>query len=210
MLIGTQDVDTGDFFEPFFGVSNKAVNDYFLREFDQRGPDEVWPYLEVSVRDEFTVQVEYAGTTCETRFYINHLDWPEPVCLGYESGHFALPAFRWCEVAAIGRAGTGIDAAHALLLVFPAVWLGPKDARKAVQSTLVEAWRALAVAKSERLQEMVSQHIEHRTAEIRWWEDARLGWINDGRYSFRNPKTLMCDFEADRFTKVTAFFAGID
>jgi hypothetical protein len=210
MLIGTEEADTGDFIEPFFGVSNKAVNDYFLREFAQRGPEEMWPYLEVPVRGGYTVQVEYAGTASETRFYVNHVGWPEPVCLGYESGHFALPAFRWCEVAAIGRAGTGIDAARALLLVFPTVWLRAEDERNRVQSALVEAWGELGVAKCEQFQEMIGQNMEHRTAEIRWWEDPQLGWINDGRYSFRNPKTLMCEFEEDRFTKVAAFFAGIE
>lgn len=209
MLIGTEEVDTGDFIEPFFGVSNKAVNDYFLREFDQRGSNEVWPYLEVPVRGGFTVQVEYAGTTSETRFYINHVDWPEPVCLGYESGHFALPALRWCEVAAIGSAGTGIDAARALLLVFPAVGLRAEDQRNTVQSALVEAWGCLTVAKPGRLQETVGQYMEHRTADIRWWKDPQLGWINDGRYSFRNPKTLMCDFQENRFTRVAEFFSGI-
>jgi hypothetical protein len=210
MLIGTEEVDTGEFIEPFFGVSDQAVNDYFLREFDQRGPDEIWPYLEAPVRGGFMVQVEYAGTASETRFYINHVEWQQPVCLGYESGHFALPAFRWCEVAAIGRSGGGINAARALLLVFPALWLVAEDEGNQIPSTLVEAWGQLGVAKRERLEEMVGQNIDHRTAEIRWWQDVRLGWINNGRYSFRNPKTLMCEFDEDRFTKVAAFFAGIE
>jgi hypothetical protein len=209
MLIGTEEVDADDFIEPFFGVSTKEVNDYFLQEFDQRGPDEAWPYLEVPVRGGFTVQAEYAGTPSETRFYINHVDWPEPVALGYDSGHFALPAFRWCEVAAIGRACTGINAARALLLAFPAVGLRAEDEISSVQPMLVEAWRQLGVINRERLEEMTGQNMVHRTGEIRWWEDPQLGWINDGRYSFRNPKTLMCDFAKDRFNKVAAFFAGI-
>lgn len=210
LLIGTEEIDTGELIEPFFGVSNETVNDYYVREFDISGPEEIWPYLEVSVRDGCTVQVEYAGTASETRFYINHEKWSQPVCLGYESGHFALPAFRWSEVEAIRRACAGINAARALLLVFPAVWICTVDDANEIRSALVEAWGQIGVIKSDRLEELANQIIEHRSAEVRWWTDPRLGWITDGQYSFRNPKTLMCEFYEDRFAKVAAFLAGIE
>ncbi len=209
MLIGTEEVDTGEFIEPFFGVSNEEVNKYFLREFNPRNLGEPWSYVEVTVSNGFAVRVEYTAENCETRFLINHPDWQEAVCLGHESGHFALPAFRWSEVAAIGRAATGVDAARAMLLMFPAVWLRKEDGIEEVRATLVEAWSQLGVAMPNRLREMVEQTTGDANVGIRWWNDPQLGWINDGRYSFRNPETRMCRFDEDRFAKVAGFFAGI-
>ncbi len=209
MLLGSEDADSSELVEPFFGVSEKSVNDYFLSEFNDGG-DSGFGYLEAHVHDGYAVQVEYAGPPdCETRFYANHAKWPNPVCLGYDSGHFALPAFRFSEANAIRLAAIGINGARSFLLMFPAVWIQMEEDLSKIRSALIAAWEQLAVVKPERLEELVARIVERQRVTVRWWEDAQLGWITDGIYSFRNPKTLMCKFVEERFTRVAEFFAAV-
>ena len=39
-----------------------------------------------------------------------------------------------------------------------------------------------------------------------WFKDEELGWINDDKYSFRNPETQMTMFSRTRFDRLKAFF----
>jgi hypothetical protein len=211
LLIGTDEVDSSELVEPIFGVSNQAVNEYFLDDFDGTGSREIRQYVEVPIHNGFSVQVEYAGEPdSEIRLYLNHNNWPHPECVGFDSGHFALPAFRWCEVKSLYDAAKGLDAARALLLMFPGVYVTEEDKKEQVQSTLVDSWAQLHVADIKRLEETSKQIIDYRLVQVRWWQDPQFGWITDGQYSFRNPNTLMTKFAHDRFARVREFFAGIE
>ena len=204
-LLGTDDVEACDLLEPFFGVTEKELDDCW-NEF--HGAELL--NLEVPIRSGFSIVVEYEGDPDPaTNFCINHRDWAEPVCLGHSSAHAALPAFRWREVERAVDVVGGIHGTHAFLLCFPAVWI-TEDEGQLVRPTLVNAWKALAITRPDTIEEMVRQVVANNTVDVQWRQDPNLGWISDGGHSYRNPETRMCLFEEDRYAKVMAFFAGIE
>ena len=78
----------------------------------------------------------------EHRYVLSNDSWKSTVALGYHSGHFALPAFRWQEIKSIGRfiAEFAVDPWHrrsGLLLFFPGVYLTSEDDIGEVRSSLL-------------------------------------------------------------------------
>jgi hypothetical protein len=211
LLVGNDEIAPAEIIESIFGVTNDAANEFYSKEFEKvPGVSGDWPRLRIAIGGDYCVDVEYAGEPdYETRFYINCERWPQAVCLGYQSGHFALPALRWHEVSQIACKASGIEGAQSLLLLFPSVYICGSDDRALVHATLREAWAQLALASKIQLDEMIDQTIDYQSIEVKWWTDATLGWINDGRYSFRNPKTRMCEFDVTRFSRVQELFAEI-
>jgi hypothetical protein len=216
MHIGTEERDSAELMEPFFGLSNEEVNQFYVANFSRDDPHAPWLSIKLPLPDGFSLSVEFAETYSEDRYTLSHADWNSSVLLGYHSGHFALPALRWNEVAAIGRCAalTSLDENHrrvALLLFFPGVYLTDMDTIAEVRSTLIAAWETLGLVKQTHIQEMVDQIIDGKVIDdLRWWRDPDLGWINDGRYSLRNPRTRMCEFDKAKFERISAFLSMLE
>lgn len=200
-LLGTDERDAEEFLEPFFGVSYAEMHEFYATELEH--PDGTDDLLALEVHDRASVAVEYAdcgedGT--ELRFHITTGAWTEWELVGYDSPHFALPAFRWEEVVALGA-----QQPLAFPLLVPAVaWPGTGEAMAA----LVRCWREHPYVQPDDPSELARQIASrlYPATELKWWHDSRLGWINDGRYSFRNPETSMCAFSAERFQRIGEFF----
>jgi len=211
LLAGTDEDDSADLMQPFFGLSNQFVNDYYVEHFDKTP----WPYFRIPLPGGFAVEVEYAiDLNSETRFVIDNDDWDSSVVLGYCSGHAALPALQWSEVADVGRcifatAGNPVHRRSGLLLLLPGGCITERDDEEAVRCTLCEAWDELKLVPSGGICELVDNVIASCSADTRWWRDAELGWINDSPHSLRNPDTKMCEFAPRKYERIQEFFAMV-
>src|SRR5260370_11143297 len=129
LQIGTDEVDGSEFMQPFFGLSNDAVDEFYLENFSNANTQAPWALIRIPLPKGYSLELQFAGQPyCEDRYILAQSSWHSSVLLGYHSGHFALPAFRWQEVMAIGKsvALTSLiesDRLAAPLLFFPGVYL---------------------------------------------------------------------------------------
>ena len=208
-LLGTEDEEFTEFVEPIFGVSADTAWAYYKEQL--LNPRLPWPYLRVPLPEGFAAEVELADEpNHETRFAVEHPDWPTRVVLGYESGHAALPALRWREVVRIASCAgpvPGIEnpRAAALLLFLPGASVTDDDDPGEVRAALLRAWRDASAARPGHLGELADQVVANITSSARWRRDPVLGWVNDRDISLRNPQTRMCSFDAERFRRVRQF-----
>ncbi len=209
--LGTDEQDASDFVEPYFGITFSAMNDFYAEVVPQNDASLPWPYLEVPICDGYSIQVEYAGVPIhETRYLIHHESWSAPLFLGHESGHFALPVFRWREIMAASRACESVNSPLIILLLRPSALRTEADDAVAMKRELTTAWDSLGVLCPNRTEELVDQLVPEEPWNNRGWLfDDDLGWISQSDYSFRNPKTLMCSFDRERFRKVAEFLNAI-
>lgn len=122
-----------------------------------------------------------AGTALQDQLWLG--DAHASVLLGYHSGHFSLPALRVAEAAAVAAA-TRDSVLNLLWLTF--VHARPDEA--AALHALVA--RAAATLPGLRVapQRVADALVDRQTSStLHWWEDPVLGWVNDARYSQRNP-----------------------
>jgi hypothetical protein len=215
LLLAEEEHDSEELVEPIFGVSSEAVETYYLKELVRPAAKGSPHWLDLLAGAR--VGVEYAGDGdggTEVRFLVNRDSWEGSELLGYDSGHFALPAFRWPELEAIHRAVAVSDpakAAAAALLLFPATYVTNDEDSGRIQEHLVSWWRTLGFARPEFVERLACNTAAYRSVpEVRWHLDATLGWINDSVYSLRNPQTRMCAFEERRFLRVKEFMTEVD
>jgi hypothetical protein len=218
LILRDDDHETAELTEQVFGLSSDDVSDYYSSQLVQL--DEVSSPLGLSVGHGYSLGVEVAD--CgedghEQRYYLGHDSWDEWQLLGYDSGHFALPAFRWSEVRAIGAAaghhhGKEV-AATAVLLLLPSVYFNEADDLADAKKHVSACWSELAFAGVLRPDVAAEATVTSLSGhEIRWWHDRRLGWINDGRYSFRNPNCRLAPGQSEeRFSRIDSLlrFVGI-
>jgi hypothetical protein len=194
--IGTEEEDSSEFLEPFFGVPKEEVYSYYGREISPGG-EHPPIHIELPFLEGFALGIDFVGEPdYEDRYVLRDPELPEPVLLGYHSGHFALPAFRWQEVvcfpAALRAAGMNdSDAEAGLLLFFPGVYLSKEEDPAVVQEAVAHSWRRFGVAQESGIGEMVQQCVENQSISVNWRRHRELGWINDGHYSLRNPGSVM-------------------
>jgi hypothetical protein len=217
LLIEDEEYESNELIQPFFGISCEAVEHFYSETLVYSDGDPFAEPVRLPLIHGFSLEVENADCGDrghEERYFINHSSWEKPELLGYQSPHSALPAFRWSEIELISNAlhkdSRPIEGAIALLLLFPAVWLTSGENVSSVSERLKREWNNLSLIDASIFDRLVSNIIDCTpVTEIAWWEDRELGWINDGQYSFRNPKTLMCEFAERRFRHVSEFFGGI-
>jgi ribulose bisphosphate carboxylase small subunit len=208
LQIGTDDQDGSELVQTLFGVSNDDVNQFFLTEIDPDKAKERSICVRIPLRRGFALGIEFDSD--EHRYVVSNDSWKSTIVLGYHSGHFALPAFRWQEIKSIGRfiAKFAIDPWHRRsghLLFFPGVYLTSEDDIDEVRVSLLREWQTLGAANMEQVGMLVDQIIDNLTNEILWHNDSELGWTNNGRYSLRNPETRMCAFDLEKFRRISEF-----
>ncbi len=196
-----------------YGIAAERLENYY---FSLIQPEEEAYLITVQLVAGFDVGVQYVDCSddgTEVRYSLGHADWTEREPLGYQSPHFALPAFRWDEVDLIARAvkrRSEEDAAIAMLLLFPSVYLVTNDNSMHVGQALLSAWQRILPA-SQSIEELVRNALENQSdSELTWRKDPELGWICDGRYSFRNPKTTMTNFEPRRFARIRSLLDALE
>jgi hypothetical protein len=213
-IVGNEHHESGELINVVFGLTNERLDEYY---FSLVRPEERALLITVAVLRYYDVGVQYVdchehGT--QVRYSLGHEQWPQRELLGYDSPHFALPAFRWAEVDLIARAveqSSPDHAAMARLLLFPAVSLTRQDDTDVVTRTLLAGWKQLGLTHSGHEQALIRSAVENRLdPELTWSHDPELGWINDGIYSFRNPNTLMTRFDAKRFARIRDLWVAIE
>jgi len=214
LLLADDENESSDLVEPLFGISEDRIEEYYLGHLVQ--PEATARTLWLPLLDGFSAGVQYADCGDdghEVRYFLHHAPWSEPELLGFDSAHFALPAFRWDEVtlvhAALREQGTA-QASAAALFLFPATYLTSSEEQAEAESRLAEWWKTLSVIRPRAIDTLAKNVAAYRfSPEVRWSVDAKLGWINDGMYSFRNPRTEMCAFSERRFERVRSFLAPL-
>jgi hypothetical protein len=207
--------ESSELVEPIFGLPNRVVEEYYS-ELVQ--PDTKAHPLWLPLLDGYSAGVEYVNCGDdghEVRFAISHPSWEDREPLGFDSPHFALPAFRWQELTLLHRAlekcvGRSVGATAGLLL-FPAVYLTSDDDVRDARQHLLGWWGELPYVSLSDATVLVENTVANRhNPDVRWWEDETLGWINDSIYSFRNPRTRMCAFSERRFARMREFFSRVE
>src|SRR5262245_35727818 len=196
LLLAAEERESSDLVEPLFGLPNSALEAYYFGQL-VRPESDAHP-LWLPLRDGYSAGVEYADCGDdghEVRFFLSHESWDEPELLGFDSPHFALPAFRWDELVLLHAAlATQVDrrAPAAALLLFPAVYVTAADMSYDVKEHLQEWWRTLTYLSPADPELLVRNVVAYRdNPDVRWRKDEKLGWINDSIYSFRNPNAHM-------------------
>jgi len=175
-----------------FGISTDAIEAFYLRELSN---EQDWPYFCVQLRSGFSVEIEYANVPedHEVIYRVSHNDWPSEICVGKGGGHWLLPAFRWTELLQISRVVAETHGeragAHALLLLFPAMWLTKDEDLNEVRYQLLSAWNALSLLLRSQAKDLVERLVTACQSDVRWQRDEQHGWVNDGNNSCRNPNS---------------------
>lgn len=213
-IVGIEYRGSSVMMEAVFGFPYARLHEYFTAIYKPEGEEYLITVPTVVGYDVGVQVVDCGESGAETRYSIGHGKWPEREYLGYNSPHFALPAFRWTEIAQIARAiepQSPDNAARAMLLLFPATYLTNTDDPDLVEESLLRSWRQIKLPDNGRAKALIRSAVENqRDSELEWRDDSDLGWINNGEYSFRNPSTGMASFDPRRFARVRAFLASCE
>jgi hypothetical protein len=188
-----------------FGIATDAIEAFYLRELSN---EQDWPYFHIPLHSGCAVEVEYANEPEDHQ--VVYRVYPKvaasPICVGKGGGHWQLPAFRWAELLEINQAA--VWSASATLLLLPSVWITPDDNVDEIRPQLIAAWESLNLVPRSQVMLLVEQLITSSQGDVRWRRQERLGWVNDGDNSTRNPDSPGC-LNAQEFSALLAFFNAI-
>lgn len=192
------------------GVEPARAEEFFTEEL---ASEDYWPHFNFMLPGGYCVTVEYNNfpEDHQIEYQLRHAGWPDPVVVGVGTGNFFIPPFRWSEVLLFSRlaalhSGDTLSMPRALLLLSPGVWPAQCDDPRQIRAEIGRALEQLGLVKPEYLDPLVEQ-LARGGGEIRWRKDARLGWINDGEYSFRNPHQKA--LTADDYGKIESMLAEL-
>ena len=209
LLSHDADRDETELCEELFGISPDALNEFYTSILSTNGSIMPWPYFQLRLPNSTFIEVEYADAAeYQTRYKLG--DAAGTMIAGYNSGHFSLPAFRWCEIKQIARAmGYERQWAQSLLLLLPGAHLREEER----QDAMTEMGRALAclgLFQQNNFDRLLANVTENLIVNIDWYKDDCLGWINEGGYSQRNPSSLLSTLSDGDFFRIEAFFAALE
>jgi hypothetical protein len=193
------DDDGGYLHERCFGMDTTSINDYYLGTIARLQDMGVWPFVTCELKSlGIVLEIEYAaGIEPQTRYWVT-IDGVRSL-LGYESGHFSLPGIMGCELRfLVDSASTslerrllcmflpcchapGPDAIDQYLPLFDDLLVPGMDPRKALQKCL----QARLVDPG-----------------IQWKLDKGLGLITNGKFSQRNPESMLCVLEKGGYSSI--------
>jgi len=185
-----------------FGIPTDAIEGFYVRELTN---EQEWPYFCIPLHSGYAIEIEYANEP-EDHHVVYRLcrrEWASSICVGHGGGHWQLPAFRWVELLQISQAAA--CSASAMLLLLPSVWLTRDDDLDDIRQQLTEAWKDLNLVPRSRVALLVEELITSSQSDVRWRCQERLGWLNDGDNSRRNPDSTGC-LNAQEFAALLAFF----
>jgi len=207
----SRNLDSEDVEEPnetYFGVCNQRLNDFYREQIDSKFDAGIWPYIRLPIDDFRFVEIEFAaGVEYQDRFWIGDSRIPRRVLLGYHSGHFSLPAFRLEEVEWFHEVLSRSPLANrtaTLLLMSGCCVESPSD--QLIQMTM-ELFSEIPGVKSDAMTAMATAFVGSLIVpSLRWERDKDFGWINNWRYSQRNPESTMSVLSRDDFAFISKFF----
>jgi hypothetical protein len=188
-------------------LTKREVDELFVRFFRRHWDDGVWPFVRLPLGGSRYLEIEYAEVEEmeeQDRVWIGSEDGRRAL-LGFESPHFSFPTLRMEELLMIANRLNEHRSAPLLLLrgaYLTAADKPPKDA--------IRTWLQLVPAMPQgSIPDIVADLVKNVVPEVRWRKDPALGWINNGVYSQRNPKSEMSLLEKQDFQFIQWFFEGL-
>ena len=188
----------------WFGFDTPSLDAWYAEHIQRHQQAGAWPCVRVPLPGARYIQYEMAaGVEQQDRIWIGDDAGQHRVLLGYQSGHFSLPALRPQELSWLA-AQTGSAASNLLWLRAAYIDAGDAGTRSLAQA-VVAGLPGLLPGKAS---EMADTLIDGMTVQnLAWTSDPRHGWINDGKYSQRNPDSRLSTLEAEDFAYLRDFFA---
>lgn len=193
--------------EAYFGVSTDEINRYYYEHLNSRFNAGVWPYIRLPLNETKFVELEFAASIeYQERFWIGNLQVPHRVLLGYHSGHFSLPAFRFEEILWFYDVLECLPTIRvATVLLMSACYV--EDPSDRLLQLAMELFSQLPGVKSGIVRSMATAFLENLTVtDVRWEHNSDFGWLNNWRYSQRNPKSTMSVLNRDDFAFISEYF----
>jgi len=210
-LLAEEGAQTSDVIRKVFGLDPPTVYAHYQRHM-LHPPSVRHATAPVQVaRDCMVVAdcVDYGVDGYAIVYLVNCADWPAPEVLGYESPHWALPALRLEELAVICKATVisngSACAVLAVLLLMPGVWLTDSTEERGGRDMVSAALDGMLAGFLARPDEFVARLVRSQSKHVNWHRDRQLGWINDGPYSLRNPRSDMWKASPGRFDRIREF-----
>jgi len=205
------DDDVEELSELYFGISADKLDRFYKTEFGWRFDAGVWPYLAMSAGEKRFFEIEFAtGIEYQERYWAVDSTTSTGVLLGYNSGHFSLPALRVEEVLWFQRvASDQLNAGAMSLLLLAACYIN--EATPELKDFVSTCFAGLPGFKAKTSQNAAEAFLEHITVrDVRWEYVHDLGWINNWPYSQRNPSSTMRVLEPEDYSFIRRFFAGME
>jgi hypothetical protein len=195
----------------FFEHNDEQTNDLYLRHLTCTNLTGPFPLFSKLLPDQSSVEVSYVeGAEFQIRFCVR-LSQDRPILMGFRSGHFSLPSFRWAEITQICRshklmAGSH-SAAECLLLLLPSIYIGREDPVEEIRLELKQAWQELGIVRPSGIDRLTNNIISNLSVGTSLWSlHPEFGWINGCPYSQRNPESMLSFMPEDGWRKIISFF----
>lgn len=194
----------------FFGHAATQTDVFFQRYLINQ---KTFPRFTKRLPNQFSVEVSYTdGPEFQVRYGIRR-SAEQPILLGYQSGHFSLPAFRWEEINQICQSYLAIDgnrsAAECLLLLLPAIYVCAEDSHDVIRQGVASAWRDLGIISTDvdRLARNIVTSLT--VGSHRWTQHPRYGWISNNCNCQRNPESKLSVMPETGWAEISSFFSAI-
>lgn len=186
--------DTEEDFDRALGISTNAIEDFWRRELTS---EVEWPSFHIPLCSGFSFQVEYENWPEDyvITYRVLNLDRSIDICVGNTCGHDFLPAFRWEELECLSHVASinsirPFSRGEVMLLVLPSVWITKGQDLTDIKQKLRLALDELQLGPHAQTSRMADELVKNSLQDVHWKRNERLGWVNDGRYSRRNPDRL--------------------
>lgn len=200
-VLHCQSEEEGDPGLAWFGIDAEAIDAWYVREIQAPSSAGRSLCFRIPLPGSRYIEMEIAGgVEPQDRIWIG--DDTDRVLLGYHSGHFSLPTMRVEEVSWIASA---TDYSVANLLWLSTVYVDDTARIRALAERLVAGVPGCAPHKRSAMTEALLDNV--LVGDVSWSQDARHGWINDGRYSQRNPASGLSILEIRDFDFLRGFFS---
>ena len=185
-----------------WSLTSSAADRAYSVCFESQWNAGVWPFVRFGLPNHGYVEIEFAaGIEYQNRVWIGASEGPR-VLLGYDSGHFSFPTMRIQELLILADRMDCHPAAPLLLLAGAYLVEGeafPLDA--------VTCWLQQSPGFQDKYLDVVLKGFaENVVPELRWESTENRGWINNSRYSQRNPASTMSILCHEDFQLIRDFF----
>jgi hypothetical protein len=189
------------------GLSQEEMNSYYTDVLSPLIDSPTWPIFPLKIDSDRYVEIEWAGgAEFQERIWVGAKNSGDRVLLGYNSGHFSLPALRPSELVWLLDQLEQSDAHPAAgLMLMPMCYLPEADA--VLTERAARVCGHIPGASSMHVSTMAANLVKNRIVPDTTWERrAPYGWCSNWPYSQRNPQGAMSVLSEADFGFIEQFF----
>ncbi|MEO1527855.1 MAG: hypothetical protein AAFX06_20685 [Planctomycetota bacterium] len=128
--------------------------------------------------------------------------------VGSDWGHFFEPSFRWTEVKRIANATKSRKTRHQMILLLLTGVGGDFSAdQDEMRDEVFDALLSLEFA-TKNVAELADHLVSSSYTPAEWYYDRSIGWVNDGRYTFRCTNKSL-SLSRGQFLMLRRFFRSL-